>query len=251
MKFSIITCTYNSEKYLQNNIDSCKKQTYQNFEHIFIDGNSQDKTATIINEYKNNYPSQVKLFSFPPKGIANAMDEGIKKAQGEYLIHLHSDDTFNNAKVLEKVAAFLEQKNNPDWIYGKANFINTQNNQSRIIPHRRIYHKARLWLLLLTNYLPHQAVFLKKDVFQKYGLFDETLKNAMDYEYWLRLTKNKVKSTFIDLVICNFSVRPDSQSERFSSVPDHLILLQKYVKNNLYRKFLEWLLKINSQRKLI
>ncbi len=102
------------------------------------------------------------------------MNKGIKKSQGEYIIHLHSDDSFFNEKILKNINNFIEHNNSPDLIYGKANFINTENGNSRIIPHRKIYHKIRFWLLLLTNYVPHQTVFIKKEMFDKWGMFDET-----------------------------------------------------------------------------
>jgi glycosyltransferase involved in cell wall biosynthesis len=174
MKFSVITCTYNSDKYIEKNIRSIENQTFQNFEHIFIDGFSSDKTIAIIKKYQSKFPCKVKLFQFKPKGIANAMNKGIKKSQGEYIIHLHSDDSFVNEKILKNINNFIEHNNSPDLIYGKANFINTENGNSRIIPHRKIYHKIRFWLLLLTNYVPHQTVFIKKEMFDKWGMFDET-----------------------------------------------------------------------------
>lgn len=251
MKFSIITCTYNSEKYLKKNINSVKNQTFQDFEHIFIDGFSKDKTVEIIKKYQKEFPKKVKLFQSPARGIADAMNKGIKKSNGQYLIHLHSDDSFFNKKVLENVSRFLEKNKKPAWIYGKANFINTVTKKSRIVPHRKIYHKARFWLLLLTNYIPHQAVFLKKSVFKKYGLFNERFKNSMDYEMWLRLTKNQVKSKFINRVICDFSVRPDSQSRIGVSKQEHLIIIDKLVKNNLLKKTLKLIHRINQKRKLI
>jgi len=93
MKFSIITCTYNSEKYLQENINSVESQIFHNFEHVFIDGNSSDKTIEIIKKYQKKYPHTVKLLQCEPKGISNAMNHGINQSSGQYIIHLHSDDS--------------------------------------------------------------------------------------------------------------------------------------------------------------
>ena len=78
MKFSIITCTYNSEKFLKKNIESVKKQNFKDFEHIFIDGFSQGGTINIIKNYQTEFPQRVKLFQVEPKGISHAMNEGIK-----------------------------------------------------------------------------------------------------------------------------------------------------------------------------
>ncbi len=248
IKFSVITCTYNSEDYLQNNIKSVENQSFKNFEHIFIDGNSTDKTIAIIKKYQKKYPERIiKLFQSPPKGISNAMNIGIKKASGDYLIHLHSDDSFYNNNILEIVKNFIIQNNGPDWIYGKSKFIN-ENNSFKIIPHRKIYHKIRFWLLLLTNYIPHQSVFLKKTIFQKYGLFDETFKNSMDYDLWLRLSQNKVSSLFIDKVISNFSIRTDAQSNIGKNNSEHIISYKKYLSNVFLIKLLSIIYLIDKKR---
>lgn len=252
MKFSIITCTYNSEGYVQKNIDSVKNQIFNDFEHIFIDGFSTDKTIEIIKKYKQEFPEKVKLFQFDPKGIANAMNNGIEKSNGEYIIHLHSDDSFYTNNVLSQVNEFITNNNYPDLVYGKAKFIN-EDGLFKIIPHRKIYHKIHFWLLLLTNYIPHQAVFIKKEVFSKFGKFDEQYKNCMDYELWLRLSKNRVRSLFLNVIVCNFSIRESSQSSigKENSIIENMNVRKTYVKSKFIRLFITIVTKINDRRKLI
>ena len=175
------------------------------------------------------------------------MNEGIRRARSDYIIHLHSDDSFYSLDILKKVSLFITKNNNPDWIYGKAKFINDKG-QFRIIPHRRIYQKARFGLLLLTDYIPHQAVFIKRNQFKKNGLFDEKLKNVMDYELWLRLTKNKVRSIFIDEIICNFSARFNAQSMNSIGQKEELLLIEKYVKCSLIAGLLKRVHQQNQKR---
>lgn len=248
MLFSIITCTYNSEQYLQKNIDSIKNQTFKDFEHIFIDGFSTDKTMRLIEKYQKDFPNRVKVFQFPAKGIANAMNIGIEKSNGKYINHMHSDDSFYSDEVLQNVSNFIDKNNCPDWIYGKALFINNEKNRKRIIPHRKIYQKVRYWMLFLTNFIPHQTVFIKKNIFEKYGVFDEKYNNFMDYELWLRLKKFNIKEKFINDIICNFSVRQDSQSGIGKYTNEYFTVLNKYLKNKLLIKILFYLHKLNQQR---
>lgn len=210
--FSIITCTFNRQDCLQTNIDSVISQNFNNYEHIFIDANSTDSTVKIIKQYQNKYSDKVKFFQYPPKGIADAMNKGINHSSGKYLIHLHSDDSFYSSTILNSVFNFLKSTNFPDWIYGKAAFNNSVTNKTQIIPYRSIYHHINHFLLLLTNYIPHQATFLNRDVFNKYGNFDDTYKCAMDYEYWLRLSKSKVRSAFMNEIICNYTIDSNAQS---------------------------------------
>lgn len=247
MKFSIITCAYNSEKFIQRNLDSIREQTNRDFEHIFIDGMSSDKTIEILKKYQKKNPGQVLIYQSPAKGISNAMNIGIQKARGDYIIHLHSDDSLYQKQTLSKVANFIKKNNNPEWIYGKAKIVN-DNGLFRIAPHRKIYQKARFCLLLLTNYIPHQAVFIKRNQFEINGLFDEKLKSVMDYEFWLRLTKNKVKSTFIDEIICNFFARADAQSAKPIGKTEDMALIETFVKNPLLVSFYKKIHQQNQKR---
>jgi glycosyltransferase involved in cell wall biosynthesis len=252
MRFSIITCTYNSAAYLQENIDSVKSQTFDDFEHIFIDGFSADGTVEMINRYQEKFPGRVRLFQSNPKGIADAMNRGIENARGEYIIHMHSDDSFYDSAVLKKVSNFIEAAGAPDLVYGKAKFIN-DTGSFRIIPHRKIYQKFRHWLLLLTNYIPHQATFIKKSIFENHGGFDEQYKNSMDYEMWLRLSKLDIRACFFDSILCNFSMRADSQSTTGSSnsIRENIRIQEKYVKSHSLRTLLKLIAKTNSRRTLL
>lgn len=245
MKFSIITCTYNSEKYLHKNIDSLVSQTCTDFEHVFIDGFSCDGTMEIIEQYRKKYPDRVRVYQAKPQGISHAMNEGIKKSTGEYLIHLHSDDSLYDERVLETVNTFIIQNNNPDWLYGKAHIINALNGSERIIPQLKICYTARFWqMLIMNNYIPHQSVFIKKDIFDQYGTFSEVLKNFMDYDLWLHLLKSGVQPLFINTIICNFSVRENTQSSIGRSDGENIVLYKKYVSHKtiiVLLAFVDWM----------
>jgi len=221
---SIITCTYNSSKYLEKNILSVEKQNYNNFEHIFIDGFSNDGTVEIIEQYRQKYPNQVKLFQFKPEGISKAMNQGIGKSSGKYLIHLHSDDSFVDGEVLEDVSSFLNKNNQPDWIYGKINVMK----DGKILgnfPTKNIWHKKNNsffinYLLKFNNYIPHQAVFIKKNVFNKFSTFDENLTSSMDYDLWLRIRLD-TNWLYFDRTISNYSIRKDAQSSGLKNIEEN------------------------------
>lgn len=249
MKFSIITCTYNSAEYLEKNIDSVENQSYDDFEHVFIDGNSKDDTVDIIKKYQKKYGTdKIKFFRYDPQGISHAMNQGILHARGDWIIHLHSDDSFFDNNVLKDVSAYIETHQNVDWLYGKANFINPDSGKGFIIPHRKIYYKPRFWLLVLMNYIPHQATFIKKNVFYRYGNFDETLKYFMDYDRWLCLTKNKVRSGFVNRVVCNFLMRNDAASSRGKGSNENQVIFKKYISSVFVFKWVLVFRKLNSKR---
>lgn len=208
--FSVVTCAYNSGKYLQKNIDSVESQIFDNYEHIFIDGNSTDETVSMIKKYQQKYPDRIKLFSLAPKGISNAMNEGIRRSSGQFIIHLHSDDSFYSNTVLHEVSPLLNN-NTVDWVYGKINTVNGNRERIGIFPTRRVFQLSSRWLLGFFNFVPHQAVFIRKSVFDRFGLFDEKLKIAMDYDYWLRISK-KTKWRFINVTVSNFMISPHGAS---------------------------------------
>jgi len=249
MRFSIITCTYNSEKYIEKNIESIKDQTFQNFEHIFIDGFSGDKTIAIIKKYQLEFPHKVKLFQFKPKGISNAMNRGIEKSQGEYVIHLHSDDNFYDNQVLESVNYFLQLKNNPDWIYGKANVIEEDTTSVGIFPKYKFLQLdgsfLGKYLLKFINFVPHQSVFIKPEVFVRYGKFNEKLKSKMDFDLWLRL-RRKTNWIFFDRIISNYMIRPGAQSSSKKNRKENQFNLKKVQKQYMNKFELSFSYLINS-----
>ena len=114
-KISIITVTKNSEKFLKENIDSIISQNYQNYEHIFVDGNSTDNTIKIIKSYKKKKIILIKNKN--DKGLYHAMNVGIKKAKGDIIGILNSDDLYfkNTLKIVNK---YFNNKRDLDFLFG-------------------------------------------------------------------------------------------------------------------------------------
>ena len=111
MKISIITATYNSEKTLKDTLESVLKQTYTNYEHIIVDGDSKDNTMKIVKTYEEKYQGKLRYISEKDSGIYDAMNKGIKMATGDIIGILNSDDIYANENVLEKIAKKFEQTN--------------------------------------------------------------------------------------------------------------------------------------------
>ena len=206
--FSIITCTYNSEKYLAECIKSVENQTFKDYEHIFIDGFSNDNTIKIIEKYRKTNPKKVKLYQSKPKGIADAMNRGIKASRGIFLCHMHSDDYFYSPESLEIISSIYKKTKSP-WIVGAT--AKKYEKQNKTIAYPKI-SKLKQKMLFAEDYISHQNAFVKKELFEKYGLFNENFKFCMDYEFWMRLLKNNEKALFINKNISVFRVHEDSLS---------------------------------------
>src|SRR5680860_1347088 len=222
--FSIITCTYNSAEYIGDNIKSVKSQIFEDYEQIFVDGFSSDETIEILNKYKSD-KSNIKITSSSPRGIANAMNIGIKNTSGKYVLFLNSDDYFFDDQVLQKVFDYISNNNYP-WYYGLINAISEDNKKLYIYPHRKYQKIFCYWMFRFTFFMQHPATFYSRDLFDKYGLYDESL-NAMDYEYAVRIGKTE-KAKFMNIMVANFRVGGFSSENRESMEKDVKIIFNKY-----------------------
>jgi glycosyltransferase involved in cell wall biosynthesis len=230
--FSIVTCTYNIGKHLQANIDSLATQKYTSFEHIFIDAFSKDKTVAIIKKYQKKYPNRVKLYQVPPKGIWNAINKGNSVAKGKYILHLEGDDYLHDANVLQETHDFLVKHPAADWIYGKIDTIVSPHTSIGTFPNQRLLQTSWAYLLKFFNFIPQEAMFVKPQVFKKFGLFDETLRTCSDYDYWLRIAP-KTKWLFFDRVLTNYLIRADAISSDPKIKQENLKNCQQVQKRHL------------------
>ena len=216
--FSIITCTKNSEKYLKRNVSSVENQTYKSYEHIFVDGYSTDNTIKIIKEYKNNREN-ISLIRQKPKGISVAMNEGITKAKGKYTLFLNSDDYLYSKSVLKDTYELIQKMDEPEMVYGMINIVSHEEKKHGLAPKFFLFKKTYNYLLKIINYIPHQAVFLRSDIFDRYGKFDTSLKYCMDYEYWLRITPH-INWKYIPLIVSNYRIHSKSATGNPRSVKE-------------------------------
>jgi len=181
MKFSIITCTWNSEPYLAQSIESVLSQDYPDIEYIFVDGGSTDGTLERIRRIERPHT----LIENVRGGISKAMNEGIKAATGDVIAHLHSDDYYLDAGVLSQVADVLS---NPDvgWVIGRI----VVDDNGNLIPEMKAqpaYSYARF--VRGGYFVPHPSTFVRRSILDKAGMFDEGLRYAMDMDLWHRIGK--------------------------------------------------------------
>ena len=147
------------------------------------------------------------------------------KPEESISIFLNSVMVFYDNKVLSDTALFL-QKSNVDWIYGKINVLEENGKSIGKFPERKIFQLANSTLLKFINLIPHQAVFMKKDVFRKFGGFKEDLKVNMDYELYLRISKH-TKWVFFDRIIANDTIRAEAASSGRSNRKASMKILEK------------------------
>jgi glycosyltransferase involved in cell wall biosynthesis len=189
-KISIITATYNSAATVKDTLESVSKQTYQNIEHIIVDGLSKDNTVAIAKQYN------VKIICEKDKGLYDAINKGIKASTGDVVGILNSDDFFPNENVISKVADAFE-KNNTHAVYGNIAFVKPEN-LNKII---RQYNSAKFTLgKFKYGYMPaHPSFYAKKSCFEQYGYYYTDYKIAADYELLMRfMYTHKITSAYIN-----------------------------------------------------
>lgn len=172
---SVISANFNGAAHLASCIDSVARQANIDCEHIIIDGGSSDGSVAIL---KNAEDKLAYWCSEPDAGIADAMNKGISKASGEWLLFLHADDELLDENVLSKAMDILSTSN--ARIIGFPILYGSANNRKEIRP-----RGANLWLTLKTGLL-HQGTFIHHSVFDDIGLYDTGFRVAMDYDFFLR-----------------------------------------------------------------
>lgn len=195
VSFSIITVTFNSERYLEETIASVKSQLYRNYEHIIIDGGSTDGTLAIIREYAAS-DVRVRWITEPDKGISDAFNKGIRMATGDIVGILNSDDCYA-PDALSLVAAAAATHPECDVFHG--NMVRFQGDKP-LFTLRPSDVTKNVWHEMPLN---HPAAFVSKRSYVKVGLFDVGLKVAMDYDMILRIFIAGGKFHYIDTVLAH------------------------------------------------
>jgi glycosyltransferase involved in cell wall biosynthesis len=178
---SIIVVVYNGASTLHSCLKSIAAQTFSNYELILIDGGSEDETKNIILEY-----SAIISYYISEKddGIYHAMNKGISVSKGEWLYFLGADDFFYNNETLHKVEKYLNANQiNSNIIYGSVIQINSEGDELNLIGENWAKAKKKIYYQMPIS---HQSIFMNKNWFDKYGVFNSKLKICGDYELLLR-----------------------------------------------------------------
>lgn len=192
-KISIITVNLNNAENLKKTIESVLMQTYSDIEYLIIDGASKDESVDIIKDHEKDL---AYWCSEKDNGIYDAMNKGIKKSTGDYLLFLNSGDTLVASDVLEQLILSGDGK---DIIYGNVNYIFDTFIQ------RSNYPAHLAFDYFIYNTLPHPGTIIKRIVFEKAGLYDITLPISADWKLFLSaIFKYKCNYKLVDITVSDF-----------------------------------------------
>ncbi|WP_353121511.1 glycosyltransferase [Dysgonomonas capnocytophagoides] len=203
MKLSIITINYNNSEGLERTINSIINQSFSDFEYLVIDGGSTDGSVDVISKYSDKISYWI---SEPDSGVYNAMNKGIKRSLGEYVLFINSGDLLHNNDVLTEV---FKRNIDNDLIYG--DLCRTfPDGHSDFVQMPDFVGCDQLMEATLT----HPTTFIRRSLFEKYGLYREDLKIVSDWAFFLKIIVfSNVSRTHLPIVISIFDMGGMSSSQ--------------------------------------
>ena len=189
MKISIITVTYNADSVLKRTLDSVKAQSWQQIEHLIIDGASKDETISMAETYKAQCPYEVVILSEPDKGLYDAMNKGLRLATGDYLVFLNAGDTLHAADTLETIVRSAQPL--PGVLYGDTAITDEQGkflHLRRLRPPKKLTWKSFRQGMLVC----HQAFYALTDIAKNLP-YDPRYRYSADVDWCIRVMKEAQK----------------------------------------------------------
>ena len=214
---SIITVCFNSEKYLEQAIQSVLNQTYDNIEYIIVDGGSKDSTLQIIQKFEKNIFYWV---SEPDDGIFDAMNKGIAMSNGRLIGLLNSDDWYNRMAVEWVAKEFLINRDT-DVFYG--DIVDVENETS----YKRSAPRGKEVLEDLQICISHPTIFVRSEIYREYK-YDPRYRASADGDFIMRLYFHRKKFTYINRPITYFRTTGISNQPSFRSVLDRYRIRSRY-----------------------
>ena len=247
MKISIITITLNSEKTIRDTLNSVLSQSYKNIEHILVDGGSSDETMEILKRYPNK---NKKIFIKKKTRIYSAMNHGIKKATGDIITILNSDDIYHSNSIITEVTKIIKKNTKKNIFFGDVAYFEKNNfyKVSRYYSANKFSTNKMQFGLMP----PHPASFIRKKVYDKYGLYNEKFDIASDFEIFLKfLIVKKVKFKIINKIVVRMRTGGISGKNFFSYIKTTNEILSSFKLNNLSTNYIKIIMRVPAKLKQI
>lgn len=223
-KITVVTPSYNQARFLERTILSVLNQDYPNLEYIIIDGGSTDGSVEIIKKYESKLAYWV---SEPDRGQSHAINKGWQRATGEIVAWLNSDDTYRDG-ALFSIAKYFTEHLEVDMTYGDVYVIDEMD--KLLYPFICPQFNLKRYIKDCDYFIPQQAVFFRRQVFEKVGLLDENLHFKMDRDYFIRIGLNGCVKR-IPHYLAHFRTHPAAKSTPQNTKKAHsefISIRQKY-----------------------
>jgi len=218
MRISIITICFNNLPDVIRTSKSVDDQVELPFEHIIIDGSTNDEIKSYLET--NPQPPYRSWVCERDHGIADAFNKGIRKATGEITVLLNSGDTLYDNTVLQRVHATFEADKDLKWCHGKLNIMRG----GIWVIVGKPFEKSKLYRGMRGTF--HPTMYVKRELYDKHGLFDISIKMAMDYDFLCRIADEK--NTFIDYPLATFDPTGVSSTSYLAAMDETYKVYQRY-----------------------
>ncbi|MDF9830957.1 glycosyltransferase family 2 protein [Parabacteroides sp. PF5-6] len=220
--FSIITVTYNAAQWLERTLLSVLRQSYPHVEYLIIDGGSTDGTVELIEQYQSGIAYWI---SEPDRGLYDAMNKGLRRATGDYVLFLNAGDCLHTANTLQEITASLKKSVSlPDVIYGDTQIVDAEGNSlglRRLRPPRRLTWKSfRMGMLVC-----HQSFIARREIAPSY---DTTYKLVADYDWCIQCLKKAKGIKNTRMILSDFLEEGLSTVQRKASLKERYAIMTKY-----------------------
>ncbi|GAT62874.1 glycosyltransferase family 2 protein [Paludibacter jiangxiensis] len=257
IKLSIITINYNNAEGLQKTMKSVFAQTAEEFEYIVIDGASTDESKEVIIQYAHQFDSptlRLKWLCEPDNGIYHAMNKGIKMAQGEYVQFLNSGDLLATQDVTKKMLRDLESKEqktkNKDKIailYG--NMLKSL--PKGILCDRGLAGKQPAMIDFIRGTINHSPSYIRRSLYDKYGLYDEKLKIVSDWKWFLQVVVFGEETTaYADIDVTIFDMHGISSTNHALDKAEREQVLSELLPAAVMADYKQWAFPIEQMKRL-
>ena len=247
MTLTIITINRNNAPGLEKTMQSVLNQTCKDFEYVVVDGASTDGSVDVIQRFSQQFGDRIKWISEPDKGIYNAMNKGIRMASGDYLEFLNSGDCLVAPDVVGKMYRALEENGYPSILYGNM----LKDMRKGIIRDKCFAGDEITFLGLYTGTLNHSPAYIRKDLFDKYGLYDESLKIVSDWKWYLQaIILGEEKPIYTDLDVSLFDMNGISETNKVLDKTERKKVLEEMIPLPILEDYEHWSFPIGQMRRL-
>lgn len=248
MILSIITINYNNAAGLEKTMKSVLSQTNNDFEYVVIDGGSNDGSADIIRLYEKEFGSRLNWVSERDKGIYNAMNKGIRKAQGEYLEFLNSGDCLVADQVVERMVGELKKRDFPSILYG--NMLKSLSD-GKILRDRCFAGEEITLQGMYHGCLNHSPAYIKASLFEKYGLYDESLRICSDWKWYVSaIVLGEERPEYVDTDVTLFDMTGISETNKGLLDAERSALLKEMIPSGVLADYDKWYSSVNMVKRL-
>ncbi len=245
---SIITINRDKAAGLDETMNSVASQTNSIIEYIVIDGASTDGSIGIIKKYTDSLACQLKWISEPDKGIYNAMNKGIRMASGKYVQFLNSGDCLVSDDVTGRMLEELKRNDYPSILYGN---MLKEMPDGKVMRDRCFGGKDISFLGFYTGTLNHSPAYIRKDLFEKYGLYDENLRIVSDWKWYLQaIILGEEKPVYTDIDVTLFDMLGISETNKELDKAERKKVLGELIPQTILSDYDSWAFPINQMKRL-